>query len=60
MKMKKIWKWALCFAMTAAVTGTTLLPSMTAKAAEETYDTSCDVAKFVYQGYYHCDTGVNP
>lgn len=64
--MKRIWKWVLCFAMTAAVTGTAILPSMTAKAAEtegtETtvYDTSCDMANFIYQGYFHCDTGVNP
>lgn len=64
--MKKIWKWVLCLAMTAAVTGSAFLPSMTAKAAETegtnttVYDTSCDMAKYIYQGYYHCDTGVNP
>lgn len=64
--MKRIWKWVLCLAMTAAVTGSAFLPSMTAKAAETestgttVYDTSCDMAKYIYQGYFHCDTGVNP
>lgn len=58
--MRRIWKWALCLAMTAAVTGTTLLPSMEAKAAEnQVWDCSTDMAEYIYQGYYHCDTGVN-
>lgn len=63
--MKRILKWVASLALTVAVAGTTFLPAMTANAAEtegteKVYTTSCDMAKFIYQGYYHCDTGVNP
>lgn len=59
--MKKVLKWVLSFAMTAAIAGTSLLPSMTAEASEnKVYDCSTDMAQYIYQGYYHCDTGVNP
>lgn len=59
--MKKVLKWVLSFAMTAAIAGTSLLPSVTAQAAEnKVYDCSTDMAQYIYQGYYHCDTGVNP
>lgn len=59
--MKKVLKWVLSFAMTAAIAGTTLLPSVTAQAAEnKVYDCSTDMAQYIYQGYYHCDTGINP
>ena len=34
---------------------------MTAEASEnKVYDCSTDMAQYIYQGYYHCDTGVNP
>lgn len=61
--MKRIMKWVLSLGIIASITGTALLPSMTAKAAESettVYDTSCDMAEYIYQGYFHCDTGVNP
>lgn len=63
--MKKICKVLVCFTLILA-----LMPSLTVRAAsgdaasEETTDTvfttSCDMAAYIYAGYYHCDTAVNP
>lgn len=62
--MKRIWKWVVCFTMIATLGASIIMPGMVAKAAESTtvkeYTTSCDMAKYIFQGYYHCDTGVNP
>ena len=60
--MKRILKWVASLALTVAVAGTTFLPAMTANAAEaegteKVYTTSCDMAKFIYQGYFQSETG---
>jgi len=64
--MKRIWKWVVCFTLIATLGASVAMPGMVAKAAEAEdtnlteYTTSCDMAKYIFQGYYHCDTGVNP
>ena len=64
--MKRIWKWVVCMTLLAAMAVTVVMPGEVVKAAETEdnglteYTTSCDMAQYIYQGYYHCDTGVNP
>lgn len=62
--MKKMGKLAACLTLLAAITVSTVVPGNVVKAAESNgvkeYTTSCDMAQFIYQGYYHCDTGTNP
>ncbi|MCI5741215.1 MAG: hypothetical protein SO445_05945 [Lachnospiraceae bacterium] len=63
--MKRIWKWVVCMTLLAAMAVTVVMPGEVVKAAETEdnglteYTTSCDMAQYIYQGYYHCDTGVN-
>lgn len=52
--MKKLPKIIMCLALILV-----LLPVNVRAGEQKVLSTSCDVAEYIFAGYYHCDTGTN-
>ncbi|EOT24634.1 hypothetical protein C805_02846 [Eubacterium sp. 14-2] len=58
--MKKLMQKLVCFTMILALMPTLTVRAASPEAKEIKFTNACDMAGYIYAGYYHCSTAVNP